>query len=311
MPGLKEEAGIKTYAVRWINFEHGGVDITVKAFDPPPPSHLLDVFDLIEGPSAKEIYRKIFVPGDRVYALASSSYFRTFGVKIGDEIEIRTTSGPLRIVLAGSVVDYASPNGVVYLSREVYRKYWKDPLVAAYFMNLENPSRLADFKARFDREFFDVGLQALSNHAVLEQGEKSVNDAFGFTRAIELSAVLVALFGLVNTLFVSVLGRIREFGMLRSVGSSKSQLRKLVLFEAVILSGVGAFVALCFGYALSRFWVLESLPEMLGWPLRFVFPYASVLKVLGLGIVVGIVSGWAPSRLVTGRSPTELMREDG
>jgi len=217
----------------------------------------------------------------------------------------------LRIVLAGSVVDYASPNGVVYLSREVYRKYWKDPLVAAYFMNLENPSRLADFKARFDREFFDVGLQALSNHAVLEQGEKSVNDAFGFTRAIELSAVLVALFGLVNTLFVSVLGRIREFGMLRSVGSSKSQLRKLVLFEAVILSGVGAFVALCFGYALSRFWVLESLPEMLGWPLRFVFPYASVLKVLGLGIVVGIVSGWAPSRLVTGRSPTELMREDG
>jgi putative ABC transport system permease protein len=107
---------------------------------------------------------------------------------------------------------------------------------------------------------------------------------------------LVGLLGLLNTLLISVMERMRELGMLRAVGMSRSQLARMILLEALVQGGFGALAAVLLGSLIAYLWITHSLAQILGWLIHFHFPWTAVGGTVLIGTAVALIAGYFPAR---------------
>jgi putative ABC transport system permease protein len=109
-------------------------------------------------------------------------------------------------------------------------------------------------------------------------------------------AVLVALVGIVNTLFISVSERRREFGILRAMGGLRSQVRKLVLLEAVAISIVGVLVGAVAALFNIQFMAHTVSMVLTGYTVPFYFPWIMVAYTLPVVVAASLLAAWLPAR---------------
>jgi putative ABC transport system permease protein len=98
---------------------------------------------------------------------------------------------------------------------------------------------------------------ALSIDQFKKKQEQGLDQLVGLVFALLALSVIVALLGIVNTLALSVHERTRELGLLRAVGMSKRQVRRMVRAESVITAGIGAVLGTVLGIAFA---VIVSRP---------------------------------------------------
>jgi putative ABC transport system permease protein len=112
-----------------------------------------------------------------------------------------------------------------------------------------------------------------------------LNQVLNLVTALLLLAVIIALFGVMNTLFLSIYERTRELGLLRAVGLTRRQTRSMVRWEAVIISIMGALfgvvIGIAFGWALQQALAPEGFTE-LGIPGGQILVYVVLAAVLGV-----------------------------
>ena len=108
-------------------------------------------------------------------------------------------------------------------------------------------------------------------------------------------SVIVSLFGIVNTLALSVVERTREIGMLRAVGMTRRQTRRMVRHESIITSLMGATLGAAVGLFLG-FTTIAALKSGLGWGLRYEFPITTLLVFIVIAIVAGTLAAIMPAR---------------
>jgi len=93
-----------------------------------------------------------------------------------------------------------------------------------------------------------------------------IDQLLGLVTALLLFAVLIALFGIVNTLGLSIFERTHEIGLLRAVGMTRTQVRSMIRWESVIIAVFGALLGIAigifFGYALQQALKTEGLTEL-------------------------------------------------
>jgi putative ABC transport system permease protein len=109
-------------------------------------------------------------------------------------------------------------------------------------------------------------------------------------------AALVAIVGIINTLAISVSERRREFGIVRAVGGLRSQVRKLVLLEAVAISVVGVLVGALAALFDIQFTSHTVSMMLAGYTVPFQFPWSLVLWTLPAVVVTSVLAGWFPAR---------------
>jgi putative ABC transport system permease protein len=111
-------------------------------------------------------------------------------------------------------------------------------------------------------------------------------------------AMLVAVLGITNTLALSIVERTREIGMLRAIGMSRRQLRRVTRWESVIIALFGAVLGTAVGIGLG--WaVIRSLADQgLG---AFTLPATDLLVWLGVAMLAGIVAAILPARRAAAR----------
>lgn len=105
-------------------------------------------------------------------------------------------------------------------------------------------------------------------------------------------AVIVSLFGIVNTLVLSTFERMRELGTLRALGFSRRQVRRMVRHESVITALIGATLGIAVGLALAVV-VVQLLSE---YGLAFSVPAGSLLAVAVVAALAGMVAATMPAR---------------
>jgi putative ABC transport system permease protein len=112
-----------------------------------------------------------------------------------------------------------------------------------------------------------------------------LNQVLNLITALLLFAVIIALFGVMNTLYLSIYERTRELGLLRAVGLTRRQTRAMVRWEAVIISVMGALfgvvIGIAFGWALQRALAPQGF-ERLGIPGGQLVVYVVLATVLGV-----------------------------
>jgi putative ABC transport system permease protein len=95
-------------------------------------------------------------------------------------------------------------------------------------------------------------------------------------------SVIVSLFGIVNTLVLSVFERTREIGMLRAVGTTRWQIRSMISLESVVTSLMGAAIGIGLGIVLAVLLIIRVDFLVLSWPIGSLIVFALAAVIVGL-----------------------------
>jgi putative ABC transport system permease protein len=127
---------------------------------------------------------------------------------------------------------------------------------------------------------------------VKESQAGEINQLLYLIYALLALSVIVSLFGIVNTLALSIFERTRELGMLRAIGTSRRQVKRIVRLEAVITSLIGALLGLALGvvFALA---ISRPLEEE---GFRLTFPVTTLVLLVVAAAAAGMVASLWPAR---------------
>jgi ABC-type antimicrobial peptide transport system permease subunit len=228
-------------------------------------------------------------------ALVEDAIATTLKLATGDSFKIQTISGEsATFTVAGTYTDPTILNGFVVDQAALKPLLQSNATGLNTVFGTETPGSNADtVQAALDEALKGYPTaQVQSNAQQKEQVASSVNTILVIFYALLALSVMISLFGIVNTLVLSIFERTREIGMLRSVGTTRRQLRAMIRWEAVITSIIGGVLGVLLGIMFG--WAVCKGLESEG--LSFVFPTVQIVIFLVLSIVAGIVAAILPAR---------------
>ncbi|NYT07520.1 MAG: ABC transporter permease, partial [Methanomicrobiales archaeon] len=143
---------------------------------------------------------------------------------------------------------------------------------------------------------------------MLENITETLGTMTAFVMAIAGISLLVAAVSIFNVMMMSVTERIREIGILRSIGTQRNEIRKMFIYESAILGGLGASIGAVASLTIG--WVVVL--AMVGSTAYFFAP-ASLIYVplaMGIGFVTCVVSGVYPAWSASNLDPIEALRAE-
>jgi putative ABC transport system permease protein len=256
-------------------------------------------FQFMRGSSAT-ILRRFH---EEASVLISEPFARRQRLGDGDSIELTTPEGPRKFAIAGVFYDYTRDQGIVYLSQGNFTRFWHDDRVnsvALYLKRNASAEALSDaFRAKFSRNGEFV---IYSNQTLRTRIFEIFDQTFAVTYVLLTIAVIVAITGIFLSLTILITERSRELAILRAIGGSSGQIRKLLLWETAMIGVLAALVGLASGICLSLVLTGVINRAFFGWTIRLAFPWGSLvvtpLWIIAAALAAGIVPAWRAGRMV-------------
>jgi putative ABC transport system permease protein len=136
-------------------------------------------------------------------------------------------------------------------------------------------------------------VQVNNQEETKRQYVQQVDQLFAIVYVLLILSVIISAFGIVNTLGLSIYERIRELGLLRAVGMSKRQVKRMVRVESVIIAVLGAILGLVVGVLFG--WALQQALSDLGID-RLAIPVRQLVIMLIVAALIGVVAAIWPAR---------------
>ncbi|MEX0756134.1 MAG: FtsX-like permease family protein [Actinomycetota bacterium] len=220
-------------------------------------------------------------------ALVSSDVASDRGWTVGDIVPMRfARTGLQRIPIGGLFEENPILNEYV-ISLETFDENYVDRLDSFLLVKGEEGVRPAALAAAVETAVGEVaGVDVQDQAAFRETQAGFIDQLLNLITALLSLAIVIALFGIANTLSLSIYERTRELGLLRAVGMTRGQLRSMVRWEAVIIAILGALLGvvlgILFGWALQQALVSEGITELAipGGQLVFYVLFAALAGVL-------------------------------
>jgi putative ABC transport system permease protein len=293
LPGLKSVPGVQIVDLyRLIRSTYQGMPILIESFS-AAESAGVRTLPTPGGDGKKALSEMAAGKG----VIVSESFQSKFGKGTNDTVELATPAGLIAFKVLGVYIDYSSDIGSVLIDRGLYKKFWQDELVDAFDIWLE-PG--ADQNVVIEDIKQDYGAQYelfISTHRQLKESVvRIMEQSFVVNYAVEIVAVVVAVFSVINTLLASVLDRTREIGVLRAIGATQAQIRRMIIFEAAWMGLIGAILGLIAGSIMSYHHVVYNTKVLTGWTFEYYYPYHLAALSIFVSVILCLLAGYWPAK---------------
>jgi putative ABC transport system permease protein len=239
-------------------------------------------------------------------AIVTANYAEDHDLEVGDTIELRSTadrSARLRVAGTFEPAPFYPLLGSVNVSTERFDSLYDRPRNQFTWANVagdpndENRAQLEAALAGFP----DTQLE--TREQWIQREDSDFNEFISFLYVMLTLAVFVSVFGMINTLVLSVYERTREIGMLRAIGMTRRQVRRMIRQESIITALIGAAIGLPLGIFLAAL-VNRALSEF---DVRFAIPWGQLIVLTIVAIVIGILAAIMPARRAAKLNPLEAI----
>ncbi|MEU5884713.1 FtsX-like permease family protein [Spirillospora sp. NPDC047279] len=216
------------------------------------------------------------------------------GWKVGDLVTMQFPVGGTDRIPLRAIYEDNELNGEYMLAMRDYQRHYQDQLDVFAFVKSKPGVSPADSRGAVDRVVAQhPGVQVRDQAEFKQEQENQINQILILFYVLLALAVVIAFIGIINTLALSVLERVRELGLLRAVGMTRRQLRAMIRWEAVIISVLGAVLGLVVGVFFG--WMMVAALEEEGIT-EFALPVGTLIGLVVAAGLVGVVSAVLPGR---------------
>jgi len=281
-----------------IRFTDGSVNGNIKTVGGLDPNALTRVVELgfVNGGASGLTGNGVLVADDLA---------RHLGVTTGDTLPVQFSSGALPLVVRGV---YRQQNFIGIFGQSVPLLVGPDTLaigaggspedsiVLVRTRGGERPATQRALQQELATDFPNISVLTRAEFRADQQAQ--VDQFLTVLIAILALSEIIAILGIVNTLALSVFERTRELGLLRVVGMSRRQMRRMVRWESVVIAVLGGLVGIALGVLWG--WAFARALEEQGLTVFRVPVLEVVLFVLGsmiAGVLAAVLPAWRASRL--------------
>jgi putative ABC transport system permease protein len=290
--GVSAVAPVRYFNVDWRTPAGDYETINFMAYNPVSYSQVTSFVFSENQADPAEVVRQLS-QGNSI--LLSSVLAEKHGLKAGESISLRTSSGLSPFRIAAVVVDFYNQGLVVQGSWEDMRRYFRINDASTFMVKVTDGYQVEQVQSRIDELYgkrYRLTLEA--NTSIRGRVLNLMDQAFSLFDVMALIAVAVGSLGVINTLTMSVIERTQEIGMLRAVGMTRGQVVRMVLAEAGLMGVFGSILGLATGVILARI-LFSGMTAMSGYKITFVMPADGLVVTLLAGLVISQIAAIFPA----------------
>jgi putative ABC transport system permease protein len=226
-------------------------------------------------------------------AFVSKDYAKKRHLQVGSRVALETPRGrTLHLTVRGIFAPPkgGSPYGDVTISTQRFDAEYANPQNVYTFVRMAGGDTAANTQRleRALKPFPEAKIQTESEFKANQ--EQGINTLLNLLYVLLSLSIVVSLFGIVNTLVLTVFERTREIGMLRAVGMTRRQLRRMIRHESIVTALIGATLAIPLGIVLAL-----MVGKAIEYP-AFTIPWGSLVVFVVAAVIAGVLAAIFPAR---------------
>ncbi len=225
---------------------------------------------------------------------------------IGDTLAVRSTDNETKEFVVRGIYE-GSPFypllGTASVSQEAFDELYQRPRNRFTLLNFESGAAASKPSVESALEDFP-DTRVFTRPEWIEKEDQEIQQFLLLLYVLLALSVIISLFGMVNTLALSVFERTRELGMLRAVGMTRRQTRRMIRHESVITALIGAALGLPLGIFLAAL-VTRALGQ---YDLRFELPVGQLIVLTIVAVIAGLLAAITPARRAAKLDPLRALQ---
>jgi putative ABC transport system permease protein len=301
LPGVESVSRFRAYEI-----EYQGLPVTLAGAE-MNPNRPREFSNFLSGRPPRRVLAELAV-GDA--AIVSEPFAYKHHVQAGDSITLWLGGRQVAFRIADIFYDYGNERGFILLDRVTMLRYLPDPAPSNLAVYLAPGVDLETARNAIKRAAAHHDVLIFSNRDIRREGVRIFDQTFAITYALEAIAVIVAVMGIAGALLSIVIDRRREFGLLRIMGATSAQIRRLILVEAGLIGILANIAGLALGIVLSFVLIFVINKQSFGWTIQFHWPVSVLFSALSFVYVSTVLAGIYPARIAQRLNPIEVMHEE-
>jgi putative ABC transport system permease protein len=239
--------------------------------------------------------------------IANGIFAAQFGFKVRDTVRLSTPSGQQEYRVAAIAGDFFNAKIMTaYTSQANLKSDFRKTEDIFIQLNLAPGADEAAVEPRLKAIADDYPqFKLVSGQAYYEQTKQLMDVGFSMYYVLFGVLALPSLIALLNTLAIGVIERTREIGMLRAIGATRPQVRRMVIAEALLLAAIGTAFGLLAGLYLSYVMVLGM---SVVFPVAYSLPFSGIIAATAIGLIFGVIAALVPARQAAGMEIVRALR---
>ena len=238
-------------------------------------------------------------------AFVDEDYAKDHNLRVGSPITVQVPSGKKLQLKVNGIFDPpagGSPFGHVTFSSTTFDREYVSPKNLYTFVQMRGGVDAANTTALESalKEFPNA--KAQTRDEFVDNQISGLNNILNILYVLLALSVIVSIFGIVNTLVLTVFERTRELGMLRAIGMTRRQTRRMIRHESVITALIGGVLGIILGVVLGA--LLIARVEFI----EFSLPTGQIIIFAIATIVVGILAAIFPARRAAKLDPLKALQ---